>query len=33
MNVKVGNFGLAALIENPGERQRTICGAPNYIAP
>ncbi|KAI0791256.1 Pkinase-domain-containing protein [Abortiporus biennis] len=33
MNVKVGDFGLAALIENPGERKKTICGTPNYIAP
>ncbi|KAH9848815.1 Pkinase-domain-containing protein [Lenzites betulinus] len=33
MNVKVADFGLAALIENPGERKKTICGTPNYIAP
>lgn len=33
MSVKVGDFGLAALIENPGERKKTICGTPNYIAP
>ena len=33
INVKVGNFGLAALIENPGERKKTICRTPNYIAP
>ncbi|KAF8524388.1 kinase-like domain-containing protein [Hysterangium stoloniferum] len=33
MNVKVGDFGLAALIEYPGERKKTICGTPNYIAP
>ncbi|KAG8948762.1 Cell cycle serine/threonine-protein kinase cdc5/MSD2 [Tulasnella sp. 424] len=33
MNVKVGDFGLAALIETPGERKKTICGTPNYIAP
>ena len=33
MNVKVGDFSLAALIENPGERKKTICGSPNYIAP
>ncbi|RXW18558.1 hypothetical protein EST38_g7293 [Candolleomyces aberdarensis] len=33
MNVQVGDFGLAALIENPGERKKTICGTPNYIAP
>ena len=33
MNVKVGDFGLAALIESPGERKKTICGTPNYITP
>nr|XP_019014240.1 PLK/PLK1 protein kinase [Kwoniella pini CBS 10737]OCF53021.1 PLK/PLK1 protein kinase [Kwoniella pini CBS 10737] len=33
MNLKVGDFGLAALIENPGDRKKTICGTPNYIAP
>ncbi|WVR03341.1 hypothetical protein IAU60_000332 [Kwoniella sp. DSM 27419] len=33
MNVKVGDLGLAALIENPGDRKKTICGTPNYIAP
>ena len=32
MNVKVGDSGLATLIENPGERRKTICGTPNYIA-
>ncbi len=33
MNIKAGDFGLAALIESPGERKKTICGTPNYIAP
>ncbi|KAL7418900.1 Cell cycle serine/threonine-protein kinase cdc5/MSD2 [Cryptotrichosporon argae] len=33
MNIKVGDFGLAALIEKPGDRKKTICGTPNYIAP
>ncbi|KAF7426061.1 Cell cycle serine/threonine-protein kinase cdc5/MSD2 [Pleurotus ostreatus] len=33
MNIRVADFGLAALIENPGERKKTICGTPNYIAP
>ncbi|KAN0135902.1 Protein kinase-like domain containing protein [Lactarius tabidus] len=33
MNIKVGDFGLAALIESPGERKKTIYGTPNYIAP
>ncbi|KAM0748225.1 Pkinase-domain-containing protein [Meredithblackwellia eburnea MCA 4105] len=33
MNLKVGDFGLAALVKDRGERKRTICGTPNYIAP
>ncbi|KAH9039674.1 kinase-like domain-containing protein [Lactarius hengduanensis] len=33
MNIKLGDFGLAALIESPGERKKIICGMPNYIAP
>ncbi|OCF44225.1 PLK/PLK1 protein kinase [Kwoniella heveanensis CBS 569] len=33
MGVKVGDLGLAALIEKPGDRKKTICGTPNYIAP
>jgi polo-like kinase 1 len=33
MNIKAGDFGLAALIESPGERKKTICGTPNYIVP
>jgi polo-like kinase 1 len=33
MNVKIGDFGLAALLVDENERKRTICGTPNYIAP
>jgi serine/threonine protein kinase len=33
MNIKVGDFGLVALNDCPGERKKTICGTPNYIAP
>lgn len=33
MNVKIGDFGLAAELQYDGERKRTICGTPNYIAP
>ena len=33
MEVKIGDFGLAAKLEFHGERKRTICGTPNYIAP
>lgn len=31
--IKVGDFGLAAQLEHDGERKRTLCGTPNYIAP
>ncbi|EGR31190.1 protein kinase domain protein, partial [Ichthyophthirius multifiliis] len=33
MEVKLGDFGLATKLEFPGEKKRTICGTPNYIAP
>jgi polo-like kinase 1 len=33
MEIKMGDFGLAAKIEFEGEKKRTICGTPNYIAP
>ena len=33
LNIKVGDFGLAALLVSETERKRTICGTPNYIAP
>lgn len=33
LNVKIGDFGLAAKIEFDGERKKTLCGTPNYIAP
>ncbi|KAJ3226763.1 Cell cycle serine/threonine-protein kinase cdc5/MSD2 [Clydaea vesicula] len=33
LKVKIGDFGLAATIKKDGERKRTICGTPNYIAP
>lgn len=33
MEVKVGDFGLASKLEFEGERKRTVCGTPNYIAP
>ena len=33
MQVKLGDFGLAAKLEFNGEKKRTICGTPNYIAP
>lgn len=33
MVLKVGDFGLATKLEYDGERKRTVCGTPNYIAP
>lgn len=33
MGIKLGDFGLAARLDNATERRRTICGTPNYIAP
>eukprot|EP00116_Pleurobrachia_bachei_P019272 sb/3479534/ len=33
MDVKLGDFGLATKVEFLGERKRTLCGTPNYIAP
>ncbi|KAI4245924.1 MAG: hypothetical protein LQ352_006482 [Teloschistes flavicans] len=43
MNVKIGDFGLAAVLVSPGEhkgvykqnfsKRTTLCGTPNYIAP
>ncbi|XP_047124444.1 serine/threonine-protein kinase PLK1 [Hydra vulgaris] len=31
--VKIGDFGLATRVEFDGERKKTLCGTPNYIAP
>eukprot|EP01138_Halocafeteria_seosinensis_P014851 gb/GECG01015161.1/.p1 GENE.gb/GECG01015161.1/~~gb/GECG01015161.1/.p1 ORF type:complete len:793 (+),score=103.22 gb/GECG01015161.1/:1-2379(+) len=33
MQVKVGDFGLAAALDYAEERKQTVCGTPNYIAP
>ncbi|KAJ6653910.1 hypothetical protein lerEdw1_007668 [Lerista edwardsae] len=33
MEVKIGDFGLATKVEFAGERKKTLCGTPNYIAP
>lgn len=33
MELKGGDFGLAAKLEFEGEKKRTVCGTPNYIAP
>jgi len=31
--IKMGDFGLACKLQFDGERKRTLCGTPNYIAP
>ena len=33
MRIQVGDFGLATKVVFDGEKKRTICGTPNYIAP
>lgn len=36
MNIKVGDFGLAAVVisqKDLGIRRTTMCGTPNYLAP
>ena len=33
MELKLGDFGLAAVLNFEGERRRSLCGTPNYIAP
>lgn len=33
MELKVGDFGLAARLEPVGSRRKTICGTPNYLSP
>lgn len=33
LHVKIGDFGLATNVQFEGERKKTLCGTPNYIAP
>jgi polo-like kinase 1 len=33
MEVKLGDFGLASKLDFEGQKRKTICGTPNYIAP
>ena len=33
MNIKIGDFGLAAVVADEQDRRTTLCGTPNYIAP
>uniref|UniRef100_A0A8D3EAE2 Serine/threonine-protein kinase PLK3 n=1 Tax=Scophthalmus maximus TaxID=52904 RepID=A0A8D3EAE2_SCOMX len=33
MELRLGDFGLAAKLETAEQRKKTICGTPNYLAP
>ena len=33
LELKLGDFGLAAKLEYDGQRRKTVCGTPNYVAP
>jgi cell cycle serine/threonine-protein kinase CDC5/MSD2 len=33
MDVKICDFGLAALLLSNDEKRKTTCGTPNYLAP
>lgn len=33
LQIKVGDFGLAAKVASKSQRRKTMCGTPNYIAP
>jgi polo-like kinase 1 len=33
LDVKIGDFGLAAQLNFDAEKRKTMCGTPNYIAP
>ncbi|KAM6948604.1 serine/threonine-protein kinase PLK3 [Aplochiton taeniatus] len=33
MDLRLGDFGLAAKLETAEQRKKTICGTPNYLAP
>lgn len=33
MHIKICDFGLSTRIRSAGEKRKTVCGTPNYIAP
>ena len=33
LQIRVGDFGLAAKVSSKCQRRKTMCGTPNYIAP
>ena len=33
LELKIGDFGLAAVLTQSGEKRYTLCGTPAYVAP
>ena len=33
MDCKIGDFGLATMVDYDGERKMSVCGTANYVAP
>jgi len=33
LQVRIGDFGLATKLDHAGEKKKTMCGTPNYLAP
>lgn len=33
LEIRISDFGLAAKLNHRGEKRKTMCGTPNYIAP
>ncbi|XP_065184611.1 serine/threonine-protein kinase PLK1-like [Sycon ciliatum] len=33
LEIKMGDFGLATVLDYDGEKKKTVCGTPNYTAP
>jgi polo-like kinase 1 len=33
LQIRVGDFGLAAKVMSKSQKRKTMCGTPNYIAP
>jgi polo-like kinase 1 len=33
LQIRVGDFGLAAKVMSRSQKRKTMCGTPNYIAP
>ncbi len=33
LEIRIGDFGLAAKVSSKSQKRKTMCGTPNYIAP